>query len=111
LAKPFSTVCSDPFYGQTSSPRRLKFSQADSKLDVEVGRKNITEKNSEFYYFFSMKTRSVAKHSASLNNNLSKPFSTICSDPFYRQTSGPRTPKLSQADFKFDMEFRNTKKS
>jgi hypothetical protein len=35
LAKPFTTVCTDPFYGQTSGPRPPKFSQADPKLDVE----------------------------------------------------------------------------
>jgi hypothetical protein len=52
LAKPFSTVCTDPFYGQTSGPRRPKFSQADPKLDVEsrlpkkIGEKKFHEKNS-----------------------------------------------------------------
>jgi hypothetical protein len=35
LAKPFITVCTDPFYGQTSGPRPPKFSQADPKLDVK----------------------------------------------------------------------------
>jgi hypothetical protein len=50
LAKPFSTVCTDPFYGQTSGPRPPKFSQADPKLDVEsrlpkkIGKKNFTKK-------------------------------------------------------------------
>jgi hypothetical protein len=35
LAKPFNTVCTDPFYGQTSGSRPPKFSQADPKLNVE----------------------------------------------------------------------------
>jgi hypothetical protein len=30
-----STVCTDPFYGQTSGPRPPKFLQADPKIDVE----------------------------------------------------------------------------
>jgi hypothetical protein len=71
LAKPFSTVCTDPFYGQTSGPRPPKFSRADPKLDVEsrmpkkIETKNFTKKNSEIFLkflfeFFFMKTRSVA---------------------------------------------------
>jgi hypothetical protein len=31
----FSTVCSDPFYGQTSGPRPTKYLQAVSKSDTE----------------------------------------------------------------------------
>jgi hypothetical protein len=31
--------------------------------------------------------------SANLYNNLAKQFTTVCSDPFYGQTSGPRPPK------------------
>jgi hypothetical protein len=31
----FSTVCLDPFYGQTSGPRPTKYLQAVSKLDTE----------------------------------------------------------------------------
>jgi hypothetical protein len=35
LAKPFTTVGEDPFYGQTSGPRPPKFLQAYLKLAVE----------------------------------------------------------------------------
>jgi hypothetical protein len=75
LAKPFSTVCTDPFYGQTSGPRPPKFSLADPKLDVEYrltkkfDKKKFNKKNLKKFYLKknSMKTRSVAKHSASMN--------------------------------------------
>jgi hypothetical protein len=43
---------------------------------------------------------------SNLYNNLAKPFSTVCTDPFYSQTSGPRPQKISQADPKFDEESR-----
>jgi hypothetical protein len=36
LAKPFTTVGADPFYGQTSRPRPPKFLQAYLKLAAEV---------------------------------------------------------------------------
>jgi hypothetical protein len=97
LAKPFSTVCTDPFYGLTSGPRPPKFSQADPKLDVESRLpKQFLQKKFEIFflkyfvnniflkYFFEniflnyfflkyflkyfMKTRSVAEHSTSLDN-------------------------------------------
>jgi hypothetical protein len=41
----------------------------------------------------------------SIHNNLAKPFTTVCSDPFYGQTSSPRPPKFSQADQKFGIFF------
>jgi hypothetical protein len=85
FAKPFSTVCTDPFYGLTSGPRPPRFSQADPKLDVKSRlpkkiekkiEKKISRKNFEFFEIFSlnfflnffMKTRSVAEHSASVFN-------------------------------------------
>jgi hypothetical protein len=42
----------------------------------------------------------------SLHNNLAKPFSTVCTDPFYGQTSGPIPPKYSQADPKLVVKSR-----
>jgi hypothetical protein len=45
-----------------------------------------------------------------LYNNLAKPFSTVCTDPFYRQTTGPRPPKFSQTDPKLDVKSRLPKK-
>jgi hypothetical protein len=32
-----------------------------------------------------------------LYNNLAKPFTTVCSDPFYGQTSVSRPPNFSEA--------------
>jgi hypothetical protein len=40
-------------------------------------------------------------HLSNLYNNLAKPFSTVCTDPFLGQTSGPRPP-----DPKLDVESR-----
>jgi hypothetical protein len=77
LAKPFSTVCTDPFYGQTSGPRPQKFSQTDSKLDVKSRLPKKIGKNKFHDFFllflkFSRKTRSVTEHSASIYNNNSQ---------------------------------------
>jgi hypothetical protein len=66
LDKPFSTVCTDPFYGQTSGPRPPNFSQADPKLDVECRLPKKIEKKKfhkiffKIKIFFFIKTRSVS---------------------------------------------------
>jgi hypothetical protein len=72
LAKPFTTVGADLFYSQTSGPRPPKHLQAYLKLAAEdKSPKKLEKKFTEnflifFSEFFSMKTRSVAEHSASL---------------------------------------------
>jgi hypothetical protein len=52
----------------------------------------------------------ILHENVQLKNNLAKTFSTVCTDPFYGQTRGPRPPKLSQADPKLDMKSRLPKK-